>query len=58
MLVKSLPLPELSSPDGLSMAFSRGTSPELLERFRRGLQTIKSNGTYDAIMRRWLGKPQ
>lgn len=58
VLVRSLPLPELSSPDGLSMAFSRGTSPELLERFRRGLQTIKSNGTYDAIMQRWLGKPQ
>ncbi|MDF2642183.1 MAG: ABC-type amino acid transport, signal transduction system, periplasmic component/domain protein [Pseudomonas sp.] len=54
MLVRSLPLPELSSEEGLSMAFSLKTPAETVEKFRVGLQTIRRNGVYDAIARKWL----
>lgn len=53
-LVRSLPLPELSSPEGLSLAFSKGTSPAIVERFREALETVRKNGTYDALMHKWL----
>lgn len=54
VLVRSLPLPELTSQEGLSMAFSRNTPVETVEKFRSGLETIRRNGVYDAIMRKWL----
>ena len=54
VLIRSLPLPELSSEDGLSMAFSLKTPVETVEKFRAGLQTIRRNGVYDAIARKWL----
>ncbi|WLH15025.1 transporter substrate-binding domain-containing protein [Pseudomonas hefeiensis] len=54
VLVRSLALPELSSQDGLSMAFSRKTPAATVERFRSALETIRRNGVYDAIMRKWL----
>lgn len=54
VLIRSLPLPELTSEEGLSMAFSRSTPVQTVERFRAGLDTIRRNGVYDAIMRKWL----
>jgi polar amino acid transport system substrate-binding protein len=52
--VPVLSLPDLANDDGLSMAFSLQTSDAMVERFRQGLKTIRDNGTYDAIARRWL----
>lgn len=54
MLIRSLALPELSSTDGLSMAFSRKTPADTVAKFRAGLETIRRNGVYDAILRKWL----
>ncbi|MFL6534341.1 MAG: substrate-binding periplasmic protein, partial [Pseudomonas sp.] len=54
VLIQSLPLPELSSTDGLNMAFSRKTPSQTVEKFRAGLETIRRNGVYDAIARKWL----
>jgi polar amino acid transport system substrate-binding protein len=51
-LVPSLPLTQLG--DELSLAFSLGTPATTVERFRRGLETLHRNGTYDAIARKWL----
>jgi polar amino acid transport system substrate-binding protein len=53
LLIRSLELPELSR-SGLSMAFSKETSTEIVERFRSGLEAIRRNGVYDAILRKWL----
>lgn len=52
-LIPALPIPELSE-GGLSMAFSRNTPEPLVERFRAGLEAIHRNGTYDAIVKKWL----
>jgi len=54
VLVRSLPLPELSSAEGFNMAFSRNTPADTVEKFRAGLQTIRRNGVYDAIVRKWF----
>ncbi|MNP08803.1 Bacterial extracellular solute-binding protein, family 3 [compost metagenome] len=54
LLIRSLALPELSSADGLSMAFSRKTPADTVAKFRAGLETIRRNGVYDAILRKWL----
>jgi polar amino acid transport system substrate-binding protein len=54
VLIRSLPLPDLTSQEGLSMAFSRNTPIQTVEKFRLGLETIRRNGIYDAIMRKWL----
>jgi polar amino acid transport system substrate-binding protein len=54
MLIRSLLLPELSREEGLSMAFSRKTPAHTVEKFRSGLEAIRRNGIYDAIMRKWL----
>lgn len=53
LLVRSLSLPELGGSQGLSMAFSRGTPDATVEKFRSGLKTIRENGTYAAIARKW-----
>lgn len=52
-LIPALPIPELSR-EGLSMAFSRNTPDGMVERFRAGLEAIHQNGTYDAIMQKWV----
>lgn len=39
---------------GYYMAFGARTPDPLVERFRQGLQAIKSNGTYDALKKKWL----
>lgn len=54
MVVPVLSLPGLGGDDGLNMAFSLQTADATVERFRQGLQAIRSNGTYDAIARKWL----
>jgi polar amino acid transport system substrate-binding protein len=54
MAAPVLKLPDLGEGQGLHMAFSPQTSDAVVERFRKGLQTIRSNGTYDAIAKRWL----
>jgi len=53
VLIRSLALPDLSS-EGLNMAFSRNTPVETVEKFRAGLEAIRRNGVYDAIVRKWL----
>jgi polar amino acid transport system substrate-binding protein len=53
LLTPALALPELSK-DGLSMAFSRATPSATVERFRQGLDAVRRNGTYAAIVKRWL----
>ena len=54
VLIRSLPLPELSNAEGFYMAFSRKTPTETVEKFRTGLEAIRRNGVYDAIVRKWL----
>ncbi|NUT87648.1 transporter substrate-binding domain-containing protein [Pseudomonas corrugata] len=54
VLVRSLPISDLSSDEALSMAFSRNTPVETVEKFRAGLETIRRNGVYDAILHKWL----
>ncbi|MCI0997071.1 transporter substrate-binding domain-containing protein [Pseudomonas sp. ICMP22404] len=54
VLIRTLPIPALSREEGLSMAFSRKTPVETVEKFRAGLETIRRNGVYDAILHKWL----
>ncbi|WP_428641311.1 substrate-binding periplasmic protein [Roseibium sp.] len=37
----------------LYMAFSKSSDPDLIERFRQGLQSVKDDGTYDRILMRY-----
>ncbi len=53
-MVPVLGLPELNAGGGLNMAFSPQTADAVVERFRQGLHTIRNNGTYAAIAKRWL----
>lgn len=52
ILVRSLPIDELG--DDLNVAFSLNTPPQLVERCRQALVQLHRNGTYDAIVGRWL----
>ncbi|GAA0743834.1 transporter substrate-binding domain-containing protein [Ideonella azotifigens] len=54
LLVRALHLPDVGSEEGLNMAFSLGTPDAVVERFRKGLETIKKNGSYERIQKRWL----
>lgn len=54
VLIRSLPIPDLSNEEGLCMALSRKTPAETVEKFRAGLEAIHRNGVYDAILRKWL----
>ena len=54
MAARALILPDLGGQDGLNMAFSLKTPDALVERFRKGLDTIRKNGTYDAIVKKWM----
>lgn len=53
-VVRALSLPELDGEAGLNMAFSLKTPDTLVESFRKGLETIRQNGTYDSILKKWL----
>lgn len=53
-VVRALSLTELDGEHGLHMAFSRTTPDAVVERFRTGLETIRGNGVYDAIAKKWL----
>lgn len=55
-MVRSLALPELSSRDGLYMAFSLGTPDEVVARYQSALRKIRNGGIYDAIVKKWLGE--
>jgi len=52
-LVPLLDMPELDAEAHFSMAFGKETPDELVDLLRRGLQKIKEDGTYDAILRKW-----
>lgn len=54
VLRRVLALPDLGGDDGLNMAFGPNTPDALVERFREGLSAIRANGTYEAILRRWM----
>ena len=53
VLSKALRIADLSG-DGNYMAFGPKTSDAMVERFRKGLETIKNNGIYDALQKKWL----
>jgi polar amino acid transport system substrate-binding protein len=53
VLAHSLELSDLDGQAGLHMAFSRTTPDALVDRFRKGLETIKKNGVYDGIQKKW-----
>ncbi|MES2947303.1 MAG: transporter substrate-binding domain-containing protein [Pseudomonadota bacterium] len=52
-LARSFAITDLGS-DGYYMAFSARTPDALVQRLAKGLATIKSNGTYDALKKKWL----
>jgi len=52
-LARSYAISDLGS-EGYYMAFSHNTPNALVERLGKGLATIKSNGTYDALKKKWL----
>lgn len=53
MLARSFRIHDLGD-DGYYMAFGAKTPDALVERFRAGLETIRRNGTYDALKRKWM----
>jgi polar amino acid transport system substrate-binding protein len=53
-IVRALALPNLAPEGGIGMAFSLKTPDALVERFRKALQTIKKNGTYEQLQKKWL----
>lgn len=53
VLSKALRIAELSG-GGNYMAFGLKTPDAMVERFRKGLESIKKNGTYDALQKKWL----
>lgn len=53
-IVRALPLADLAPEGGLGMAFSLKTPDVVVERFRKALETIKRNGTYESLQKKWL----
>ena len=53
-LVRVMPLPDLGGNDGLYMAFSLNTPDATVARFRAALESVRRNGRYDALLRKWL----
>jgi polar amino acid transport system substrate-binding protein len=53
VLVRALQLTELGS-GGSYMAFGPKTDDLLVERFRRGLEAVKANGTFAALQKKWF----
>ena len=54
VVVRALSLPGLDGAHGLNLAFSQKTPDALVERVRKALETVRKNGTYDAILKKWL----
>lgn len=52
-LVRALQLTELGS-GGSYMAFGPQTDDALVDRFRKGLDVIKANGTFAALQKKWF----
>lgn len=52
-LAKLLPVPELGS-GGYYMAFGNATPGALVERLRKGLESIKRQGIYEQLLQKWL----
>ena len=44
----------MSSPHRMALLFLRGQNAELLSAFNEGLAEIRSNGTYDEILNKYL----
>jgi polar amino acid transport system substrate-binding protein len=53
-LVRVLTLPDLAKDGGLYLAFSPQTPDATVERFRKALDTLRHNGVYDALQKKWL----
>lgn len=53
-MVRSLHLSDMGGADGLDMAFSLKTPDAVVERFKKGLETIKKNGVYESLLKKWL----
>lgn len=53
VLVRALQLTELGE-GGSYMAFGLKTDDALVERFRRGLEAVKANGTFAALQKKWF----
>lgn len=53
VLLPAYSITELGS-DGYYIAFGAKTSDAVVGRFRKGLEAIKKNGTYDALKKKWL----
>jgi polar amino acid transport system substrate-binding protein len=53
VLVRALQLTELGS-GGSYMAFGPKTDDVLVERFRKGLEAVKANGTFAALQKKWF----
>ncbi|HJV70015.1 substrate-binding periplasmic protein [Ideonella sp.] len=51
--VRVLELPDLASDGGLHLAASRKTPDATVERLRKALETVRHNGSYEAIRRHW-----
>ncbi len=54
LITEALHLPELGGGDGMYLAVSLGTPLATVERLRRALSTVRANGTYADIARKWL----
>jgi len=52
-LVRVLQLSELGS-SGSYLAFGPNTDEALVQRFRRGLEAVKANGTFAALQKKWF----
>jgi polar amino acid transport system substrate-binding protein len=53
-IVRVLALPDLAPEGCLGMAFSLKTPDAVVARARKALETIKKNGTYDSLQKKWL----
>lgn len=53
VLVRALHLTELGD-GGSYMAFGPKTDERLVERFRKGLETVKARGTFAALQKKWF----
>lgn len=51
-LAKVYRIPELSS-EGYYLAFGAHTPDATVEKYRKALETVRSNGTYDRLQRKW-----
>jgi polar amino acid transport system substrate-binding protein len=52
-LYPALHIEELSSQGGYYMAFGAQTPDATVEQFRKGLEALRRNGTFDRLQRKW-----